>query len=92
MFRLREQTSSARKMEEAIDMAGNMNDLMNMYQQMRGDPISFLGRRFNIPQDMKTPDDILQHLLNSGQVTQTQVNRAMNMRSNPIIQRLMGMK
>ena len=71
-------------------MMNNLNDLTNMYQQMCGcgNPVQFLSRKFNIPQNMTDPNAILQHLLNSGQVTQAQVNRAMGMRNNPIIQRL----
>lgn len=75
-----------------IDMAGDMNDLMNMYKQMCNNPVQFLSRRFNIPQnvDAKNPNEILQYLLNSGQVSQAQVNRAMNMRNNPMIKALMN--
>lgn len=75
-----------------IDMFGDMNDLMNLYQQMRQNPMQILSQRFNIPQNMSNPNDIIQHLLNTGQVSQTQVNSIMNMRNNPMIQRLMGMK
>lgn len=73
-----------------IDMAGDLNDLMNMYQQMSQNPVQFLSRKFNIPQDLNDPNAILQHLLNSGQVSQSQVNRAMGMRNNPLIQQLMN--
>ena len=72
-----------------IDMAGNMNDLMNMYQQMKMNPVQFLSKRFNIPPDANDPNAIIQHLLNSGQVSQDQVNRVMNLRNNPMIQMLM---
>ena len=75
---------------ETLDMMGNVNDLMNLYQQMRGNPIQFLGQRFNIPAGMNDPNAILQHLLNSGQVTQSQINRIQSMRNNPMISRLMG--
>lgn len=73
-------------------MAGNINDLMNMYQQFSQNPMQMLARRFNIPQNVNNPQDIIQHLLNSGQVTQDQVNRAMQMRNSPLVQRLMGGK
>ncbi len=70
----------------------NPQQLMSMYQQMRSNPMQVLSRRFNIPQDVdvKDPNAILQHLLNSGQVSQAQVNNVMNMRSNPIVQMLMN--
>ena len=73
-----------------FDMMNNLNDIMNLYQQMQANPMQFLSQRFNIPQNLNNPNDIIQHLLNSGQVTQTQVNNAMQMRNNPLIQKLMG--
>lgn len=71
-----------------IDMAGNLNDLMNLYQQMKSDPRKF----FNLPQDVDVtnPEGIIQYLLNTGKVSQAQVNNAMNMRNSPLVQRLMG--
>ena len=41
-----------------------------------------LSKRFNIPTEIgNNPNDILQHLINSGQVSQTQVDQVMQMRS-----------
>lgn len=71
-------------------MALNLNQLIGMYQQMRSDPVGFISRQFNVPQSMNNPDEILQHLLNSGQVTQSQVNEAMAMRNNPAVRFLMN--
>ena len=67
----------------------NPFQLMNMYQQFKTNPMQLLSQRFSIPQDMNNPNDIIQHLLNTNQVSQAQVNNAMNMRNNPIIQQLM---
>lgn len=67
----------------------NPFQLMNMYQQFKTNPMQLLSQRFNIPQDMNNPNDIIQHLLNTNQVSQAQVNNAMNMRNNQIIQQLM---
>ena len=69
-----------------------MNNLLAMYKQMRQNPMQLLSQRFNIPQNINTqdPNSIIQHLLNTGQVTQQQVNNAMNMRNNPMIQQLMN--
>jgi hypothetical protein len=66
----------------------DMNDIMNIYNQMRQNPMQILSRRFNIPQNvnMNNPNDIIQYLLNTGQVSQSQVNSVMSMRNNPIIQ------
>lgn len=57
-----------------------MNNFDQMYQQMMANPVQFLSRKFNIPQNMNDPNAIVQHLLNSGQVTQDQVNRVMSMK------------
>ena len=61
----------------------NIQQIMGMYQQLRNNPAQMLSQRFNIPQDvnMQDPNAILQHLLNSGQVSQNQVNQVMNMRN-----------
>lgn len=69
-------------------MAGNINDLMNMYQQLKSNPMGMLAQRFNIPQnvDLNNPNDIIQHLLNTGQVSQAQVNSVMN---SPLAKQLM---
>lgn len=62
-------------------MMNNVNELMNLVSQIRQNPIKMLSQKFNIPQNMSTnPQDILQYLLNSGQVSQEQVNNAMQLR------------
>lgn len=68
-----------------------MNNIFQLYQQMMQNPMSLLTQRFNIPQDINAndPNAIIQHLLNTNQITQEQVNHAMNMRQNPAIQALM---
>lgn len=70
-------------------MAGNINDFMNLYQRFQQNPMQMLSKRFNIPENINNPNDIIQHLLNSGQVTQGQVNQVMQLRNHPMIQRLM---
>ena len=81
-----------RRMLEEIDMMGNINDVFNVFNQLRQNPMQVLSTRFNIPQNMNMndPNSIIQHLLNTGQITQQQVNGCMNMRNNPIIQQLMN--
>ena len=59
---------------------------------MKQNPMSLLQSNYQIPQGMNDPNEIIQHLLNSGQVSQAQVNQAMNMRNNPMIQQLINMK
>lgn len=73
-------------------MVSNANDIMNMYQRLKANPKEMLASRFNISAnvDMNNPNDIIQHLLNTGQVTQTQVNSIMGMKDSPMIQQLLG--
>jgi hypothetical protein len=52
----------------------NPVNLMQMLGQIKTDPFSFLGRKYNIPQGMTNPNDIIQHLMNTGQVSQQQYN------------------
>jgi hypothetical protein len=49
-----------------------------MYQQLRTNPMQLLAKRFNLPQgmNMNNPNDIIQHLLNTGQIQQQQYNSA----------------
>lgn len=68
---------------------GNNNSLLGMIQQYRANPMALLSKRFNLPQDMTDPNQIIQHLLNTGQVSQEQVNKAMQMGNNPQIRKLM---
>lgn len=67
-----------------------MNNIVATLQQMMQNPAAILGKRFNLPQNLNDPNQIIQHLLNTGQVSQEQVNRAMQMRNNPMIQQLFG--
>lgn len=64
------------------------NNMLSMIQQFKQNPVAMLSRRYNIPQNMNNPQDILQHLLNSNQVSQEQVNRVMQMKNDPQIQQL----
>lgn len=55
-----------------------MNNIFGMLQQFKQNPMQFLlQRRFNVPQNMMTdPSAIMQHLLQTGQISQQQVNAA----------------
>ena len=64
-------------------------DLFSMLSQLKQNPATMLGSRFNIPQNMTDPNEILQHLLTTGQVSQDQVNRIMQMRNDPRLQQFM---
>lgn len=65
------------------------NNMLSMIQQFKQNPMAMLSKKYNIPQDMNNPQDILQHLLNSHQVSQDQVDRVMRMRNDPQIQQLL---
>ena len=69
-----------------------MNSIFQIYQQLRQNPMQMLARRFNIPSNVNIndPNSIIQHLINTDQVTQQQVNQMMTMRNNPMIQQLMN--
>ena len=66
--------------------------IISAIQQIRQNPMQILLRKYNIPTTVNTnnPNDIIQYLLNSGQVSQDQVNRAMGMRNDPMFQKLFG--
>lgn len=74
-------------------MRGNPNDVMTVFKKLKQDPMQVLSMRFNIPEgvDVHNPNEIIQHLLNSGQISQAQVNRMMSMQNNPMIRRLFGL-
>lgn len=61
-------------------------NLFQLAQQFQQNPMALLRSRYNIPQNLQDPNAIIQHLLNTGQVSQQQVNQAMQMRNNPAIQ------
>lgn len=67
------------------------NNFMQLVQAFRGNPIGMLSQRFTIPQGVNQPQDIIQYLLNTGQVTQEQVNQAMQMRNDPSLKQLFGL-
>ena len=65
------------------------NNFLTMLNQFKQNPVGMLSQKFNIPQDMNNPNDILQHLLNTHQVSQEQVNKVMQMKNDPQIQNLL---
>lgn len=51
----------------------------NMLQQIMNNPMAFLLQRgLNIPQGMNNPEAIVKHLVDSGQISQEQLQNAMN--------------
>lgn len=52
-------------------------NFMQMLNQLKSNPVQFLmQRKFNLPQNFQGgPQEIIQHLVNTGQVSQEQVNQ-----------------
>lgn len=74
-------------------MMGNIQDMYNLLQQLKQDPAGTLARRrYNIPQGMTNPSDIMQYLLNTGQITQNAVNNANQQFHSPFIQQIFGQR
>lgn len=63
------------------------NNILNLLPQLKQNPVQFLAQYgLNIPQNINNPQDIIQHLLNTGQVSQNQVNQIQQLRNNPLFQ------
>lgn len=53
---------------------------MQMVQQLRANPVQFLQQvGYNIPNNLSDPNAIIQHLMNSGQITQQRYEQARRM-------------
>lgn len=60
----------------------NMN-MMQMLSQLKSNPLGLLRQAgFNVPSDINNPQAIIQHLMNSGQINQQQLNNAQMMAQN----------
>ena len=58
----------------------NNQNPMSLIQQLRQNPMAVLSKAgMNIPQGLNDPNAIIQHLLNTGQVSQDRYNRVMQM-------------
>lgn len=57
------------------------NNILGMLQQLRSNPLEMLSKKYQIPQgmNMNDPNEIIQHLMNTGQVSQQAYNNARNM-------------
>ena len=54
-------------------------NLLNLMQMFNQNPLAILQRRFNLPQGMNSPDQIINHLLETGQITQSQLDQVRGM-------------
>lgn len=58
----------------------NKPNPMAMLNQLKSNPVAFLrSAGLNIPQNLTDPNAIIQHLMNSGQISQQQFDRARQM-------------
>ena len=54
-----------------------MTNPLQMIQQIRSNPMQFLKQAgFNVPDNLNDPNAIIQHLMNSGQVSQERYEQA----------------
>lgn len=57
----------------------NNNNPLGMLNQIKSNPVGFLTQRgLNVPQGMNNPNDIIQHLMRTGQLSQERYNAAVN--------------
>ena len=60
----------------------NPLQMIQMVNQIKNNPMSILSQ-FDIPQNLSNnPQDIIQHLLNNGQISQDQYNNAIKQAQN----------
>lgn len=59
----------------------NVIQAFQMLNQIKTNPMGILSQRFNIPNEVNVndPNEILNHLLSSGQVQQSQIDSIKNM-------------
>lgn len=57
-------------------MNNYLQNLFSQYNMLTKNPMQILSRKFNIPQgiDCNNPDEIINHLVNSGQVKQSDLD------------------
>lgn len=59
---------------------GGRGNPMQMLAQLKSNPLGFLRQYgFNVPDNISDPNAIIQHLMNSGQINQSQYNKARQM-------------
>lgn len=64
----------------ALGGGGQMGNMMQMLNQLKSNPAGLLQRAgFNIPANISGPQQIIQHLTQTGQINQNQLNYAQQM-------------
>ena len=65
------------------------NNMLNVLNTLMSNPMQFLNQSgYNLPQNINDPHQIIQHLLNSGQITQEQLNQAVKMKESPMFKQM----
>ena len=59
----------------------NIMQMLTQFQQFKKNPMAMLSRRFNIPQGMSDPNEIINHLMNTHQINQNQLDQIQQMAS-----------
>ena len=61
-------------------LPGPLGNIMNMLSQLKQNPMALLQKAgYNIPSNLNDPRQIVQHLTQSGQINQNQLNQAQQM-------------
>ena len=69
-----------------VSLVPQQSNPLALLMQIKQNPASVLAAKgLNISQNLNNPNDILQYLLNTRQVSQQQVNNVMGMMNNPQI-------
>lgn len=63
-----------------------MSNAINMMNQFKSNPSKFLSQKYKVPNELTDPEKIIQHLLDTEQVTQEQIDAIKN---NPMIKQLL---
>ena len=68
------------------------NNIYSLLQGLMQNPMqTLMNANFNVPGNIaNNPQAIVQHLLSSGQITQSQVNAAMQAKNNPLFRGMFG--
>ena len=68
------------------------NNIYSLLQGLMQNPMqTLMNANFNVPDNIaNNPQAIVQHLLSSGQITQSQVNAAMQAKNNPLFRGMFG--
>lgn len=62
---------------------GGGSNPMTLLSQLQANPLAVLRRAgYNVPENVSSPQAIIQHLMNSGQISQQQLNSAQVMAQN----------